>query len=525
MSRTAGPREATARLARGVVGPARKVLRSAARKAENGTPAPRDLRADECEGQGIVTERSGEPDIRLGSGGWRGVVGREVTPARSDALAAAAAASLCEAGPGPLVVAWDSRPESVSLAQRAARHLARTGIAVEVPGAPCPTPVVTHWLARGGRCGALVFTASHNPAEYAGIKVFDARGCPVESETARAIGDRATALVGSEAAVCRPDATPTECDPVAAYRTGLLERLDVEAIGRAAPHVHYDALHGTGAGVLDAVLGQAGARVDGHALDPDPTFGGAAPDPVPPRLAALGAAVAADGGTSFGVATDGDADRFAVVDEDGRALSATQSLALVIDHLGATGRLGSVGLARASGSLVERVAASHGVAVRRATPGFHHLAGMLCRGEVAVAGDESGGFADGGLSCDKDGMLAGALVVERVAREGRLPGAALRALETRHGASACGRSTVADTPVSRDALAKRAGDPPDRVGGIRVREACAEDGLYLAFEDGFLMLRRSATEPVIRVFAEATDDASLAQRLAHGRALLGARDA
>jgi phosphomannomutase len=200
-------------------------------------------------------------------------------------------------------------------------------------------------------------------------------------------------------------------DLLGPYRDAVAERLDRAALRRAAPRVFYDAMHGAGSGVLDGVLRDVGVPVTALRAAPDPRFGGEAPDPAAARLDALRRWVSRGSGARIGLATDGDADRLVAVDASGRVLSSAESAALLVDHLARTGRIANgVALSVAVGSLVERVARSHGLAVHRGPIGFKHLARGLGTGAVDAAADESDGFAWGRFGRDKDGILAGCLL-------------------------------------------------------------------------------------------------------------------
>jgi phosphomannomutase len=231
-------------------------------------------------------------------------------------------------------------------------------------------------------------------------------------------------------------------------------------------------------------------------------------------------------GLRLGLATDGDADRFAVVDADGRLLSETQSLALLVDHLARTGRIEKgVAVSNATGSLVAKIATDHGLDVARHPIGFSELSNSLNAGDCDVAGEESGGFALASFSRDKDGVMASALMLELLA-EVRAPlQSRLDEFALRYGASACGRTAVRMRPEAREALEELLIDPPEKVDGQAVRRVSTADGLHLGLDDGFLMLRVSGTEPVLRVYAEAHAEASLRRRLAFGAGMLVSADA
>jgi phosphomannomutase len=286
--------------------------------------------------------------------------------------------------------------------------------------------------------------------------------------------------------------------------------------------VVYDAIHGTGSGVCDRALRALGARVELLRGQRTPRFGGVAPDPAPARLGTLANAVRARGGRAIGFATDGDGDRYAVLDSDGALLSESDALAVLVDHLARSGRVRrGVAFSIATGTLVECVAAEHGLAVERVPIGFKHLSRALVEGRADVAGEESGGFAWDPLARDKDGILACALFTEIAASSGGSLRRRLAQLTRRHGRRLCGRVARVATASAHARLAVLRAAPPERVGTARVRDVDTRDGVRLGFPDGFLMLRASGTEPVVRLYAEAPDARALASRFAAGWRLLG----
>ena len=225
------------------------------------------------------------------------------------------------------------------------------------------------------------------------------------------------------------------------------------------------------------------------------------------------------------MATDGDADRFALVDEAGRVRSETEAAALLIDHLAVSGRArrgATVVLSPFVGGFAERTARDRGFRVHRRPPGFRHLAAELASGAALVAADETGGFAWAPHGFDKDGILASALAVEAAALSGEGPGRTLRRLGVRVGVSRSGRIAVPATPARCAALAALRRSPPDRLSGEVVAEADAAHGLLLRLPDGFVGLRRSGTEPRIRIYGDAPSARLLAARLRAGARLLDA---
>jgi len=459
--------------------------------------------------------------IRFGTSGWRGILADDFGFAGVRAVSAAVARWAGESGPRPaVVVAHDTRFLGDRFANVAARVLTAAGVRALRASGPVPTPVASFAVRHRRAAAGIVFTASHNPPEYQGLKVLAPWGGGATDE----ITSRLEAWAGEVLAAGPPaEAEPRggALDLAGPYLERLLGQLDRSSLRRSGVRVYYDALHGTGAGVLDAALRRCGLEVEVRRGERDPYFGGASPDPVPERLVSLAREVRRGEGLRLGVATDGDADRFGVIDAGGRPLSESAALALLVDHLAGTGRIHrGVAISIATGSLVERVARSHGLPVRRFPIGFKHLSGALVEGEADLAGEESGGFAWGRVARDKDGILAACLLAEVVAKTRAPLAARLAALEREHGRSACGRIAIAADEPARRGLSLLRSSLPSKVDGARVVGCDEADGLHISLDDGFLMFRASGTEPVIRIYAEARGPRLLSRRLRVGARLL-----
>jgi phosphomannomutase len=452
--------------------------------------------------------------IRFGTGGWRGVLGEDFTLPRARALAGAVADWALGERPGaPILVVHDTRFLADRVADEVAAALAARGAEVLYAPLPAPTPVACRAVLRRRCAAGVIVTASHNPPEYLGLKVVGAGGGPVARQDVGRLERAAAAHLAGSPPRGRPGGAVRTVEIVGPYLAELTRLLDVDVFRRPGLRVLYDALHGAGAGVLDRLLVSLGSRVALLRGAPDPYFGGGAPDPSPKRLSSLARALREAPGPAMGVATDGDADRFAALDGAGRRLSESESLALLVDHLARTRRLrGGLAISSATGSLVARVAESHGLRVERCGMGFEPLSAALQDGRAVLAGEESGGFAWAPFARDKDAILASALLVERAARERTPLRDGLRALRRRHGPSACGREAL--PAAAARGLARLSAAPPARFDGARVVSAETGDGLRLELADGgFVLWRRSGTEPVVRVYAEAASTPRLQRRL------------
>ncbi len=465
-------------------------------------------------------------EIRFGTSGWRGTLGEEITFPRLRRLIRGIADWIREEEQGDRVlIGWDGRFASRLMAERTAHVLVEEGLTPVLASRLTPTPALTHALHRQTAAAGLVLTASHNPAPDHGLKVFGPSGAAVTDAEAARIESATSKRRGEDRRI--PQSAPVlRVDFTADYQSALASILSRDVIRRSGIQVVYDAMHGAGGGILDSALAAAGAGVTSLRAEADPYFGGGRPDPQAERLTALREHVArlsaSHSGPIIGLATDGDGDRLGVVDGTGRVLTETQTIALLVDHLAASGRIRKgVAVTEGTGSLVSQVAAYHGLRVDRYPVGFKYLSAAMAAGSVDAAGEESGGFALAEMGLDKDGLLAGILLVDLVASTGRSIEAHLARLEAQFGVSACGRAATPGSPAKSLALERLAADPPAAVGGTEVVSVSTQRGLRLVLADGgFLFFRRSGTEPMVRVYAEAADREGLTERLALGLALL-----
>lgn len=476
---------------------------------------------------------------RFGTSGWRAVLGDEFTVANVRLVCRAIAEHVRETaapasrGAPEILVGYDTRFLSERFASVAAEALADGGLRPLLCEAATPTPAVAFHVIRRGLAGAVTITASHNPPEYNGVKFTPAWGGPALPETTRAIEARIDVLAGVRATAGADrgtvdDATraaPRPIDSRPDYLDGLARLVDLEAIRRRRPSIVVDPLYGAARGYLDHLLGRAGARITVLHDHRDPYFGGRRPDPDEMGLHELATAVS-EGEAELGLATDGDADRFGVVDEDGTFVAPNLVLGLLLDYLAVTrGWRGGAGVARsvATTHLVDAVAATHGLTVHETPVGFKYIGARIADGSAVFGGEESAGLAITGHIPDKDGVLACLLIAEMVARTGRGIREQLAVLFRRVGAFHTGRVDVELTPDVRARVAAVLADPPSALGGVAVREVNRIDGGKFLLADGaWFLLRPSGTEPLVRCYAEAESPERLVAILAAGRQLLGA---
>jgi phosphoglucomutase len=461
--------------------------------------------------------------IAFGTSGWRGILSDDFTvPNLRRATRAVARYLRARTKPrAPKVfVGYDTRFLSESLALETARVLSSEGVRPRLSGDFVPTPVVAHAIRRWRLDGGINLTASHNPADYQGFKFSTSDGAPAPPEVTRRIEALIRQGMRGDAP---PAARPSDLkfwDPSGDYRRAVLRLVDRKVIRRARLRIVCDPVYGAGRGYLEALLGDD-AAVTVIRSNRDVTFGGHGPDINEKELEPLCREVRRTR-SALGLATDGDADRFGIVDAGGRFLPANLILALLADYLLESRRQRS-GIARtvATTHLLDDVAAHHGVALYETPVGFKYFRDLLLEGKVFFAGEESAGLSIAGHVPEKDGILAGLLVTEMVARRRRSLHHQVRDLFRKVGPRHSRRIDHRVPPEAIESLRRRLRHPPSTLLGKRVVEVSALDGTRMTLKDGsWILLRPSGTEPLVRCYAEARNPRDVTRLLDAGRALI-----
>jgi len=463
--------------------------------------------------------------IRFGTSGWRGVIADEFTFANVRRVAAAIARHLAQTGGRRrgVFVGYDTRFLSDRFAREAAAVLAGHGIPVVLSPAPVPTPVVALAVASGRRAGGVNFTASHNPPEYNGLKFSTAGGAPAPPEVTRVIETLANDSGATATPAGRADAAPEPktLDMHPAYFRQIARLVRFRAIRKAGLRIGCDPRYGASIGYLDVLLRKVARLVETIHDRPDPLFGGSGPDCGETQLEPL-ARLVRTRRLHLGLATDGDGDRFGIVDRRGVFVPANLFLAVVADYL-LTHRRVTGGVARsvATTHLLDAVCAFHGRPVYETPVGFKYLGEHLTSGRAFLACEESAGLSLSGHVPEKDGILAVLLAAETVAVTGRSIHEQARDLFRKVGALYSRRIDYHVDAAARERLTRRLEDVPSSIAGRRVTRLDTTDGRKMIFADGsWILLRPSGTEPVVRCYAEARSRADLEKLMVAARDLL-----
>ena len=473
--------------------------------------------------------------IVFGTDGWRGILGVDITVERLLPVAAAAARELAASAPADLrsrevVIGYDRRFLAPELAEAIASAVRGADLEPVLSSSPTPTPASSWAVVERRALGALVITASHNPPEWLGLKIKGPFGGSVEGDFTQRVERR---LEAGGITVPIPGET-RRFDALGSYVAGLRSLVDTAALAagleRLGLRVIVDPMHGSAAGVLPALLGAealASGAIREIRSQRDPLFGGHPPEPLAPYLQELIAAVkesTAAGRPAMGIVFDGDGDRIAAVDENGRFCSTQLLMPLFIDHLARAKGLGGTVIKTVSGSdLMRLVAEDLGRPVLEMPVGFKYIAAEMLSGDVLVGGEESGGVGFGMHLPERDAPFAALLLIEALVEGGVPLGQRIDALQERcGGAAAYDRLDLRLPDMAARARLERflAETPPADVAGAPVAELITTDGVKLRLgPNHWLMLRFSGTEPLLRLYCEAPDAARVAAVLAWARQL------
>ena len=459
--------------------------------------------------------------IRFGTSGWRAIIADEFTFANVERVTEAVSSYLTsdkrESGT-VLIIGHDSRFMGEKFSSVAAEIAARKGFRVLLCQGPTPTPAISHAIRSESAAGGLNFTASHNPPEYQGIKFSTADGAPALPEVTRQIEE---AIVAGASAADNRGGSVEAYDPTTAYLDDLRSKINFDAIGKAKGRFAYDALWGTGRGYLDKILRDAGCEVETLHDWRDVTFGGRSPEPGEDHLDELRETVVTKG-LALGVATDGDADRFGIIDTDGTFITPNQLIAVLTDYL-AESRGWKNGVARsvATSHLVDRVAAERGLKLYETPVGFKFIGELINRDEIVLGGEESAGLSVRGHYPEKDGILACLLAIETVTVRQASLREQLDDLYKRVGKLESGRIGVKLTEDVAARLKEKLSLEPDTIGGRKIEKINRIDGVKFLFAgNSWMLMRPSGTEPLVRIYAESESKEDLEELLEEGRRYL-----
>ncbi len=461
--------------------------------------------------------------LRFGTDGWRDVIADKYT-FKNVARAAQATADYVKSASGNLVVVGhDTRFLSDSFARRAAAVIAANGLEVRLSKSYLPTPVTSFAVVRYQAAAGVMITASHNPPIYNGYKLKGPYGGSATPEIYQGmisrIDERQPPAEVGEDGIGRFDIREE-------YYQELSRQLDMDALSRHQGAFYHDAMGGAGSGWLSGFVKFAGLGIDMRELHgvPHPLFYGVNPEPIPHNLATLRAVMGAESEPVFAAVTDGDADRIGAVLAGGSYFNSHQIFAVLLKHLYQKGLRGRVIKTFSVSKIIDLLAQKLGLEVVTTPIGFKYITDEFIKGDVLIGGEESGGIGVAGHIPERDGVLNGLLLLESVAVSGKSLRRQFAEIEDLTGFKHAFERLdlrLAHAELRDEIMARLKASPPAEIGNKKVAQVETLDGVKLHFSDGsWLLVRPSGTEPLLRIYCESADNATVKRLLKGAKKLV-----
>jgi len=445
--------------------------------------------------------------IRFGTDGWRGVIAEDFTFANVRKVAYAIARYVVrnEQPTHGIIIGYDNRFGGEQFARAAAETVAMTGTPVWLSGEPCPSPAISLLVKQRNAAGGIVITASHNPYRWNGIKFKATYGSSALPAIVKKIEVELETVLrkGMPALPPRNDLI----QPItfrAPYLDAIEKLVDWDRIKRRPLRLVVDPMHGAARGLLRELLSRHGVPCDEIRGTRDPLFGSVNPEPIEPHIAALQAAVR-DGRYDAGLAADGDGDRIGAVDRDGRFVTPHQIFSLLLWHLAGTRKLtGDVAKTFSSTKMLDKIAAKYGRSIFEVPIGFKYICERMLTKDILLGGEESGGIGTKLYLPERDATVTALLLVELMAWHRKGLGELVQQLNAEFGEHHYGRVDLELKPGQKERAIKHfASKKLMRWDGLKITAREDMDGVKLLFGDsGWLLVRASGTEPMLRLYAE-----------------------
>ncbi len=455
--------------------------------------------------------------IKFGTDGWRGIIADDFTfeNARIVAQALARYVVRSEDPRKGVLVGYDHRFGAELVAAAVAEVISSSGTPVWLTDKPCPTPAISLLVRQRQAAGGIMITASHNPYGWNGIKYKASYGssalpaivAQIENELAIVLGSRIPPLPP------RKDLVHT-IDPRARYLDTVEKLIDWQRLRDAKFRFVIDPMHGSAAGLLLELFTRNGVRCEEIRGTRDPRFGGVHPEPIEPHINALRDAVLA-GKFDAGFAADGDGDRIGAIDRDGSFVNPHQIFALMAWHLIGTRKLpGDIAKTFSVTKLIDKIAAKFGRTLHEVPIGFKYICELMLEQDILIGGEESGGIGTSLYLPERDATVSALFLAELMAGHGKSLGELLKVLHAEFGEYHYGRVDLDVKPKQKEnAIAYFSNAKLAKLQGWVITRREDMDGIKLYLEEiGWVMVRASGTENLLRVYSE-TNDAAVTRRV------------
>jgi phosphomannomutase len=462
--------------------------------------------------------------LKFGTDGWRDVIGEGFTVANATIVAKAIARYVirCEDARKGVLIGYDHRLMSDTVAAAVAEVIASTGTPVWLTDKPCPTPAISLLVRQRAAAGGILITASHNPYQWNGIKYKASYGSSALPSIVAQIEIELAEVQKNPGAPLPPRKDLIHSlEPRAPYLDTIEKLIDWQRLRDAKLRFVFDPMHGSATGLLPALFARNGVACDEIRGERDPHFGGVHPEPIPPHIKPLQEAVLA-GKYDAGLCADGDGDRIGAVDRDGSFVNPHQIFALLVWHLAGTRNLpGDIAKTFSVTKLIDKLAAKFGRKLHEVPIGFKYICELMLEQNILVGGEESGGIGTSLYIPERDATVCALFLAELMAWQGKSLGDLLRTLYAEFGEYHYGRVDLDVTPAQKQkAIAHFSSEKTTKLLDWPVTRRENMDGIKIYLGDiGWLLVRASGTENLLRVYCETSKQEST-QRALDGVAAL-----
>ncbi len=465
--------------------------------------------------------------IKFGTSGWRDIIAQGFTFEGVRIVSQAIVNQLKDQNNDNniIIVGYDTRFMSEDFAKASAEVLAGNGYTIYFSKEDVPTPCISYEIIRTKALGGINITASHNPYNYNGLKFSPSWGGPALPETTQQIEKNVSDIQKNLSLIKKinfDDGIKSGIIKISDFKDNYLKRIaeliDFDVIKKSNIKVAVDVMHGAARGYLDKILNDYGIKNITINTSRDPYFNGHHPEPSSEFLGEI-INLVKNKTCDMAIATDGDADRFGIVDICGEYISANDFLAVLLYHLVKNKNYKGVAARSVmTSSFIDAVAKSLGVDVRETPVGFKYIGDILVNEDLIVGGEESGGLTISGHVPEKDGILAVLLAVEVVAKFGKGIKEIIKDLKEKVGDFLTSRKNFRlEQKKMLELKEKLFKNPPKTFGNYKVKKLITIDGFKFIFDDdSWLGIRLSGTEPIVRCYVEAHDLKTLNELLILG---------
>jgi alpha-D-glucose phosphate-specific phosphoglucomutase len=476
---------------------------------------------------------SSKNPIKFGTDGWRGIIAEDFTFENVRICAQAVALYMHQSGLAKrgLVIGYDSRFASKEFASAAAEVISANRIKVYLCDKIEPTPVISYGVVAKKAGGAIVITASHNPAKWNGFKIKSQDGASAPTAVIAEIEKIVESVFNSGTVKRLPLSEAIDkglveyTDLYPAYRAQIARLVDLEGIKKARLKIAIDSMCGAGGGYFKKLLEESGGEIIELNALPNPAFPGMKqPEPIAVNLAALSEVIKSEKADA-GLATDGDADRIGVMDENGSFLTQLQVYALLALYmLEVRGERGAIIKTITTTAMLDKLGKIYNVPVYETKVGFKYVAPLMVEHNALIGGEESGGYGIRGHVPERDALLAGLCFLDFMVKTGKKPTQLLKDLYDRVGEHHYDRVDIEFAEEHRTTITERVRNShPKTLDGMEVVKEDNIDGFRYTLADGtWLLIRFSGTEPLLRIYAESNNPQRVKRLLEAGRKIAGA---